>query len=43
MKKGTKSSHKSKGSARKAPNKVSGPSGGMGPKKLTGKMNKRMY
>ena len=43
MKTPFKSSHASKGSGKKAPNKISGPSGGKGPKKLTGKMNKRMY
>jgi len=28
---------------KKAPNKVSGPSGGKGPKTLTGQMNEKMY
>lgn len=41
MKKGSLKT--SKGGEKKAPNKISGPSGGKGPKKLTGKMNKRMY
>jgi len=32
-----------KGTVGKAANHVSGPSGGKGPKNLTGKMNARMY
>ena len=44
MKSKTKAMSKpSKGSVGKPANKVSGPSSGKGPKKLTGKMNKRMY